>query len=81
MGDIIGVVNRKRGRVLGMETEAGRGHVRALVPQAELQRYAIELRSLAGGRARFSQRFAHYDEVPQQIAQQIIQTAKTGAQH
>ncbi len=81
MGDIIGVVNRKRGRVLGMETEAGRGLVRAFVPQAELQRYAIELRSLAGGRARFMQHFAHYDEVPPQIAQQIIQTAKTGAQH
>ncbi|MDA8346626.1 MAG: elongation factor G [Thermaerobacter sp.] len=78
MGDIIGVLNRKRGRVLGMETDAGRGKVRALVPQAELQRYAIELRSLAGGRARFTQRFALYDEVPAQIAQQIIQKAKAG---
>ncbi len=80
MGDIIGVVNRKRGRVLGMETVNGHSSVRALVPQAELQRYAIELRSLSGGRARFSQRFAHYDEVPAPIAQQIIQKVKAGAQ-
>ncbi len=81
MGDIIGVVNRKRGRVLGMETADGRGMLRALVPAAELQRYAIELRSLAGGRAHFSQRFSHYDEVPAPIAQQIIQRAKAGTQH
>ena len=76
MGDIIGVINRKRGRVLGMESEAGRSRVHAMVPRMELQRYAIELRSLAGGRANFRQTFAQYEEVPAQIAQQIVQKAK-----
>jgi len=79
MGDIIGVINRKRGRVLGMESRAGRSEVHAFVPRIELQRYAIELRSLAGGRATFRQSFAQYEEVPAQIAQQIIEKAKEAA--
>ena len=79
MGDIIGVINRKRGRVLGMESEGGRSRVHAFVPRMELQRYAIELRSLAGGRASFRQSFAQYEEVPAQIAQQIMQKAKATA--
>lgn len=76
MGDIIGVINRKRGRVLGMESEGGRSLVHAFVPRMELQRYAIELRSLAGGRASFRQSFAQYEEAPAQIAQQIMQKTK-----
>jgi elongation factor G len=79
MGDIIGVINRKRGRVLGMESEGGRSRVHAFVPRMEIQRYAIELRSLAGGRASFRQSFAQYEEVPAQIAQQIMQKAKATA--
>ncbi len=79
MGDIIGVINRKRGHVLGMDSEGGRSRVHALVPRIEIQRYAIELRSLAGGRASFRQSFAHYEEVPAQIAQQIMQKAKATA--
>ncbi len=79
MGDIIGVINRKRGRVLGMESEGGRSRVHAAVPRMELQRYAIELRSLAGGRATFRQSFAQYEEAPEQVAQQIMRKAKASA--
>jgi len=73
-GDIIGDFNSKRGRILGMESSgAGRQRIRALVPQAEMTRYAIELRSMTQGRAAFTMTFDHYDEVPQHLAQKIIE--------
>jgi elongation factor G len=73
-GDIIGDFNSKRGRILGMESSgAGRQRIRALVPQAEMTRYAIELRSMTQGRAAFTMSFDHYDEVPQHLAQKIIE--------
>lgn len=72
MGDVIALINRRRGRVQGMESEAGVSVVRALAPQAELQRFATDLRSVTGGRGTFHQSFAHYDEVPSHVAQQII---------
>jgi elongation factor G len=72
-GDIIGDLNSKRGRILGMEsTGAGKQRVRALVPQAEMARYAIDLRSMTGGRGVFTMRFDHYDEVPSHLAEKII---------
>jgi elongation factor G len=72
-GDIIGDLNSKRGRILGMEsTGAGKQRVRALVPQAEMARYAIDLRSMTGGRGVFTMRFDHYDEVPGHLADKII---------
>jgi elongation factor G len=72
-GDIIGDLNSKRGRILGMEsTGAGKQRVRALVPQAEMARYAIDLRSMTGGRGVFTMKFDHYDEVPAHLAEKII---------
>ncbi len=72
-GDIIGDLNSKRGRILGMEsTGSGKQRVQALVPQAEMQRYAIDLRSMTGGRGVFTMRFDHYDEVPAHLAEKII---------
>jgi elongation factor G len=72
-GDIIGDLNSKRGRILGMEsTGAGKQSVKAIVPQAEMARYAIDLRSMTGGRGMFTMRFDHYDEVPAHLADKII---------
>lgn len=77
MGDVIGDVNSKRGRILGMDP-MGKGlqKIRATVPLAEIQRYAIDLRSMTQGRGKFTMQFAFYDEVPAQIAEGIIQAAK-----
>jgi elongation factor G len=77
MGDVIGDLNAKRGRIQGMEP-AGDGTtvVRAQVPMAEMLRYASDLRSLSGGRGTFEQEFAHYEEVPSHIAEKVIAEAR-----
>jgi elongation factor G len=72
-GDIMGDLNSKRGKILGMEpTGTGKTRVKAQVPQAEVARYAIDLRSITGGRGTFTMKFSHYEEVPQHLAQKII---------
>ncbi|MGH2739156.1 MAG: elongation factor G [Actinomycetota bacterium] len=72
-GDVIGDLNAKRGRVLGMDpTGSGKTTVRVQAPQAELARYSIDLRSLTGGRGTFTMRFSHYEEVPAHIAEKLI---------
>ncbi len=77
MGDIISDMNTKRGRILGMEPAGNaRQLVRATAPQAEVQNYAIDLRSIARGRGKFVTEFSHYEEVPAHIAQQVIEKAK-----
>lgn len=77
MGDVIGDLNSKRGRVAGMEPiGGGRQKIKAQVPQGEILRYSIDLRSIARGRGRFSAKFSHYEEVPAHAAQQIIAEAE-----
>ncbi len=77
MGDVIGDLNGKRGRILGMEpTEGGKQLIKATVPQAEMQRYAIDLRSIARGRGTFKVEPSHYEQVPAHQAQQIIEQRK-----
>ncbi|MBI3649297.1 MAG: elongation factor G [Actinobacteria bacterium] len=72
-GDVMGDMNAKRGKIQGMEQiGGGKQRVRALVPQAEVARYVIDLRSMTGGRGAFSMRFSHYDEMPQHLAQKVI---------
>jgi elongation factor G len=72
-GDVIGDLNAKRGKVMGMDpTGTGKTRVRAQVPQAEMTRYAIDLRSITGGRGAFTMRFSHYEEVPPHIADKVI---------
>ena len=72
-GDVIGDLNAKRGRVLGMDpTGTGKTKVHAQVPQAEMTRYSIDLRSITGGRGAFTMRFSHYEEVPSHIADKVI---------
>ena len=76
-GDVIGDLNSKRGRILGMEsTTPGKQRIRALVPQAEMTRYAIDLRSMTQGRGVFTMKFDHYDEVPSHLAEKVIAEAK-----
>ncbi|MGQ9517718.1 MAG: elongation factor G, partial [Anaerolineae bacterium] len=75
MGDVISDFNTRRGRVQGMHQEKGRAIVTALVPLAEMLRYAIDLRGLTQGRGLFTMEFSHYDIVPSHIAQKIVEQA------
>jgi elongation factor G len=76
-GEIMGDLNSKRGRILGMEgTGSGKQLIRALVPQAEMTRYAIDLRSMTHGRGTFSMKFDHYEEVPAHLAEKVIEEAR-----
>ncbi|HEY5533171.1 MAG TPA: elongation factor G [Candidatus Anoxymicrobiaceae bacterium] len=76
MGDVIGDLNSKRGRILGMEPKGKMQVVGAQVPLAEMSRYSIDLRSITGGRGVFAMEFSHYEEVPEHIAQKIIEQRK-----
>ena len=77
MGDVIGDLNSKRGRVLGMEPIGqGKSLVKAQAPQAELFRYAIDLRSMTQGRGSFDMEFSHYEEVPNKLAETLIASTK-----
>ena len=72
-GDIMGDLNSKRGKIQGMEQAgAGKQVIRALVPQGEVARYVIDLRSMTGGRGAFAMTFSHYEEMPQHLAQKVI---------
>ena len=76
MGDIMSDLNTRRGRVQGMEQAKGKGIVTAQVPLAEMQRYAIDLRSITQGRGFYTMKLSHYDPVPSHIAEGIIAQAK-----
>ena len=76
MGDVLGDINTKRAHVQGMDQSGGRSVINALVPLAEMQHYAADLRSITQGRGIFSMEFDHYEEVPAQIAQGIIEQAQ-----
>jgi len=77
MGDVVGDMNTKRGRILGMESVGGNKRVvKATAPLSEMARYAIDLRSIARGRGSFTMEPSHYEEVPAHIAQQIVEKAK-----
>jgi elongation factor G len=76
MGDVLGDLNTKRGRVLGMEQQKGNSIITAEVPLAEMQRYAADLGSMTQGRGYFSMDFERYDEIPAHIAQTVIERAK-----
>jgi len=73
MGDIMGDLNSRRGRVLGMDTKGKNQVINAHVPLSEFLTYAPDLRSMTAGRGIFSMEFSHYDEVPAQISQKIIE--------
>ena len=72
MGDVMGDLNSRRGRVQGTESERGRTVVMAQVPLAEMLRYTTQLRSITGGRGVFTMEFDRYEIVPNHLAQEII---------
>ena len=76
MGDIMGDLNSRRGRVLGMDSKGKNQVIKAQVPMAEFLTYAPDLRSITGGRGIFSMEFSHYAEVPVQISQKIVEEIK-----
>ena len=71
-GDIIGDLNTKRARVQGMNPAGGTNIIEAQVPQAEILRYAIDLKSITQGRGTYTVEFSHYEQVPPAVAQKII---------
>jgi elongation factor G len=72
-GDVMGDLNSKRGKIQGMEPIAGgKQRINALVPQSEVARYVIDLRSMTGGRGAFTMTFSHYEEMPAQLADRVI---------
>jgi len=73
-GDIIGDLNTKRARVQGMNPGGGFNVIEAQVPQAEILRYSIDLKSITQGRGSYKASFSHYEEVPAHIAEKIIAT-------
>lgn len=76
MGDVMGDLNKKRGKIMGMEPQNGYQLIRAQAPMSEMFKYAIDLRSITQGRGSFTTEFSHYDEVPQQIAEAVIAAKK-----
>jgi len=75
MGDVIGDLNARRGRVSGMDGTGNTKVIRAQVPMSEVLRYASNLRSMTGGRGTFTMEFSHYEEVPPHLAERIIAEA------
>ena len=73
MGDVMGDLNSRRGRIMGMNpTENGRQMIEAQAPMAEITKYTIDLKAMTQGRGHFSTEFSHYEEVPAKIAEGII---------
>ena len=72
MGDIMGDLNTRRGRVQGMDTFGIKSVVKAQVPLAEMLRYGNDLRSMTGGRGIYEMEFAHYDRVPAHLMDEVI---------
>jgi elongation factor G len=75
-GDVIGDLNGRRGRIVGMEPAGEVVSVRAQVPMAEMLTYESSLRSMTGGRGGYSMEFSHYEEVPGHIADKVVAAAK-----
>jgi elongation factor G len=75
-GDVIGDLNSRRGRIVGMEPAGETAAVRAQVPMAEMLTYEPSLRSMTGGRGGYSMEFSHYEEVPSFLADKIIKEVK-----
>lgn len=73
VGDVMGDLNSRRGKVMGMDSDSKYEIINAQVPMAEIQSYATELTSMTGGLGTFSINFSHYEEVPAMIAEKIIE--------
>jgi elongation factor G len=78
VGDILGDLSSRRGRVIGTDpVGTGRTLVRATVPESEVIRYAIDLRSMTRGKGSFARRFSHYEELPPNLAAKVVEETKS----
>jgi len=78
MGDVMGDLNGRRGRVLGVDSKGRYQIIKAQAPMAEVLQYALDLNSMTGGRGTFQIEHSHYEEVPAQLADKVIAEAKKG---
>ena len=76
MGDVIGDLNSKRGKVVGMETKGHTQVIKSKVPMAEVLKYAADLRAITSGRGEFQLEFGHYEEMPAHLAERIVKEAQ-----
>jgi elongation factor G len=80
VGDVIGDLNSRRGRPLGMEPKGSATEVKAEVPMAEVLDYAPDLRSISGGRADFTMEFERYEEIPGHLTAKVVAEGREGAE-
>jgi elongation factor G len=73
MGDVMGDISSKRGKILGMDSDGKFQIIKALVPLSELHKYSSQLRSLTQGRGVHKRKFSHYEEVPKEVEQKVIE--------
>jgi elongation factor G len=73
LGDIMSDINGRRGKIMGTEPDEGYQKVKATVPESEMLRFALDLRSITQGRGTFSKKFSHYEEMPAHLAKTIIE--------
>jgi elongation factor G len=76
MGDIMGDLNSRRGKIIGVESKGNNQVVKAAVPMAEILKYAPDLKSMTGGRGTFTMEFSHSEEVPAHILPKLVEAAK-----
>lgn len=76
MGDVIGDLNSRRGKVMGVDSSGSSQVIKANVPMAEVLKYAPDLRALTGGRGNFTMKFSHYEEVPKHLTDKIIEESR-----
>jgi elongation factor G len=72
IGEVIGDLNSRRGKIVGVEPKANSQIIRTVVPMSEVLAYATDLRSMTSDRGLFTQEFSHYEEVPTHLAQKIV---------
>jgi elongation factor G len=75
-GDVMGNLSSRRGRISGMDPEGRYQRIRATVPQAELYNYSVDLRSMTSGQGVYSRTFSHYEEVPRELTEKVIEEIK-----
>jgi elongation factor G len=75
MGDVMGDLNSRRGRISGMDAKGGSQVIKAQVPMSEVLKYASDLTSMTSGRGLFSMGFSHYEEVPAHIMEKIVEAS------
>lgn len=72
MGDVMGDISGRRGKILGMDTDGSFQRIKAMIPMSELHKYSTILRSMTQGRGVFRTKFSHYDEMPRELAEKVI---------